>query len=222
VSNVTAVPSYYVALGDSISAGDYASSPLAALVGLIYQHEQARYPGLEVANFACGGATSEEMIYGSAECDYNVTSQLGYATAFLRAHQGQVRFITLDIGINDIVAGESNRQTFLNLLHILVTLQHADPGVEIVGMNYYDPFVANPASTPSWGSPAAFAALNTTLSGAYKYANVSMVDVASLFGTTTARLCSLTYQCAAPPLQNLHPTDAGYAVLAKAFEADLP
>ena len=223
VSNVTLnpVPTYYVALGDSISAGDYASSPLTSFVGLVYQHEMTRDPGLQLVNFACGSQAALDMISGSSLCDYNVSSQLDHATSFLSAHRGQVRFVTLDIGINDVVQGSSSRQIFLNLLHILLSIRHADPGVEIVGMNYYDPFLADPASTPAWGTPAAFAALNSTIAGAYHYASVPMVDANALFGTTPARLCALTFQCPNSPLQNIHPTDAGYAVLAKGFEAVL-
>jgi lysophospholipase L1-like esterase len=220
-SNVEPVPSYYVALGDSISAGDYASSPLSSFVGLVYLHEMMRDPGLVLVNLACGSEATTDMIAGSDLCDYNVSSQLDHATSFLSAHRGQVRFVTIDIGINDIVHGETSRQIFLNLLHILLAVQRADPGVEVVGMNYYDAFLGNPADTPTWGTPAAFAALNATVSGAYRYANVPMVDANALFGTTPARLCALTFQCPNSNFQNLHPTDAGYAVLAKGFEAIL-
>jgi lysophospholipase L1-like esterase len=194
---------------------------LTSFVGLIYDHERARYPGLELVNFACGGATTEQMIHGSAACDYNVTSQLGHATDFLRSHRGRVLFVTMDIGINDLVAGESSH-LFLNTLHILRVLEHADPGVRVVGMNYYDPFVGNPTSTPTWGSPRAFAALNRAVAAAYRYKGDSLVNVAAAIGTNPARVCALTYECAAPPLQNIHPNDAGYSVLAKAFEGMLP
>jgi lysophospholipase L1-like esterase len=215
------VPSYYVALGDSISAGDYASSPLSSFVGLIYLHEMARDPGLVLVNLACGSEATTDMIAGSDLCDYNVSSQLDHATSFLSAHRGQVRFVTIDIGLNDVVHGATSRQIFLNLLHILVALQRADPGVEVVGMNYYDAFLGSPAATPAWGTPAEFSALNSTLAGAYRYANDPMVDANALFGTTPTRLCSLTFQCPNSSFVNIHPTDAGYAVLAKGFEAVL-
>jgi lysophospholipase L1-like esterase len=211
-------PTYDVALGDSISYGDYASSPLTSFVGVLYQHEEARYPGLQLANFACGSQATEDMIYGSDLCDYSVVSQLGHATAFLRAHKGQVRFVTIDIGINDMVHGESGRQLFLRLLHILVTIKHTDPGVHVYGMNYYDPFLGNPATTPAWGTPADFAQLNSTVAGAYLYNHDTMVNAVAAFGTNPARLCALTFQCDEPPAQNIHPNDTGYAVLAKAFE----
>jgi lysophospholipase L1-like esterase len=220
-SDVDAVPSYYVALGDSISAGDYASSPLSSFVGLVYLHELTRDPSLVLVNLACGSQATTDMIAGSALCDYNVSSQLDHATSFLSAHRGQVRFVTIDIGINDVVQGATSRQIFLNLLHILLSIQHADPGVEIVGMDYYDPFLGNPADTPAWGPPSAFAALNSTIAGAYRYASVPIVNANALFGTTPTRLCALTFQCPSSPLENIHPTDAGYAVLAKGFEAVL-
>ena len=45
------------------------------------------------------------MITGrKSQCHYAAGSQLDAAVAFLQAHPGQVAFITIDIGANDLVA----------------------------------------------------------------------------------------------------------------------
>jgi lysophospholipase L1-like esterase len=86
-------------------------------------------------------------------------SQLDRAVAFLGDHQGQVSFITIDIGANDIVfplvggtcvdpdshlvdgqcVADKLPGIQANLAYILETLQAAAPGVPIIGMHYYDP-----------------------------------------------------------------------------------
>jgi lysophospholipase L1-like esterase len=219
IGGATPGRTYDVALGDSISTGSYASSPLSSFVGVLYLHEMSRFPGLVLVNLSCPSEATDDMISGSSLCDYNVTPQLAMATSFLRAHRGRVRFVTIDIGINDMEHGVTDHRIFLNLLHILVSLRQADPGVEVVGMNYYDPYLGAPSATPAWGSPAAFAALNSTMVGAYGYADDQMINANAIFGTTPARLCALTFQCPNSVFPNLHPTDAGYAALAKGFEA---
>ena len=46
---------YYVAMGDSLAAGTGASTTADDYVSLVYQHELARHPGLQLENLGCGG-----------------------------------------------------------------------------------------------------------------------------------------------------------------------
>jgi len=81
-------------------------------------------------------------------------TQLGNAEAFLAAHPGQVSFVTIDIGANDIlgcVQGTTLDPTCAtnvlqtidtNLTQILSGLEAAYPGIQVFGMNYYDPVLA--------------------------------------------------------------------------------
>ena len=92
---------YYVAMGDSLAAGTGASTTANDYVSLVYQHELARHPGLQLENLGCGGATTASVINGPG-CSYSTGTQLGDAEAFLRSHPGQVEMLTIDIGANDV------------------------------------------------------------------------------------------------------------------------
>jgi len=92
---------YYLAMGDSLAAGTGASTVANEYVSVLYQHERSRFPTLELENLACGGATTNSVIFGPG-CAYATGTQLGDAEAFLRAHPGQVPFLTIDIGANNV------------------------------------------------------------------------------------------------------------------------
>ena len=50
----TTAVQYYVAMGDSLAAGTGASTTADDYVSLVYQHELARHPGLQLENLGCG------------------------------------------------------------------------------------------------------------------------------------------------------------------------
>src|ERR1700735_271709 len=144
---------YYVAMGDSLAAGTGASTTADDYVSLVYQHELARHPGLQLENLGCGGATTASVINGPG-CSYTTGTQLGDAEAFLRSHPGQVEMLTIDIGANDVdgCIGSSGintsclqtglSQITTDLPLILSGLRAADPTLAIYGMDYYDPFLS--------------------------------------------------------------------------------
>jgi lysophospholipase L1-like esterase len=242
-----------VILGDSLAFGLEASTPAHSYVGLIYRHELARFPGLQPASFACSGATTGSLFDG-APCD-SVTgtktggSQLHQALVFLRAHRGQVAFLTIDIGLNDIDtcmtttafnAACTQRgldQVAHQLPEILGALAAADPGVPIIGMNYYDPFLAAWLTGPSGPALArqtlaSVTALNRTVAHADAGIHATTADVAGAFdssdftpapGATTPRnvatICADTSVCARS--DDIHPNDTGYATIASAFDPGL-
>src|SRR5262249_40856958 len=110
-------------------------------------------PDVTLRKFGCPGETSVTMILGGI-CSYEQGSQLAQALAFLQAHQGSIALITLDIGANDVTPclNAPDPALCVNTVgtnvagalyaYILPALQGAAPGVPIVGMNYYNPFVA--------------------------------------------------------------------------------
>src|SRR6201995_4317755 len=101
VAGAAAPVQYDMALGDSIAAGTGASTSANDYVNLVYQHELATHPGLQLMNLSCGGATTGSVLNGPGWPEAT-GPQLGDAEAFLRAHPGQVAFLTIDIGGNDV------------------------------------------------------------------------------------------------------------------------
>jgi lysophospholipase L1-like esterase len=231
---------YYLALGDSMAAGTGASTGSHDYVNVLYQHELARYPGLQVVNLACGGATTGSMVAGPG-CSYASGTQLGDAEAFLRAHAGHVAMVTIDIGANNVdgclnasgistscvTSGLSQITTYLP--QILDGLSSSYPDVAIYGMDYYDPFLDQWLSGTSGQTVAteseAFAVdLNSLLGQLFGADDAAMADPATLFQTSNFSLTG-TYNGATVPENvalicawtlmcsgnNIHPNDSGHA-----------
>jgi len=243
------VPVYYVALGDSLATGAQ-PAPSGELNGLnaangtnrgyvddLYAAERTKMPNLRLRNFGCGGESTQTMLNGGApfdaRCGYKTSSQLDQAVAFLQAHRGQIAFITIDVGASDLTIGGGVPAIAANLPVILDHLRDAaGSNVPIVGMNYYDPFLA-----PLWFSTHDLAALqanaanDVALDGffdsLYAAAGDPDADVLNAFSTTdltsqpdglplnVERICQWTWMCSAG---NIHANDAGYAAVAQAFE----
>jgi lysophospholipase L1-like esterase len=240
-------PQYDVALGDSIAAGAGASLPTDDYVTLVYQHVLSRYPGLQLVNLACSGATTGSMISGPG-CSYTTGTQLGDAEAFLRAHAGRVALVTIDIGANnvdsclgpsgiDAACVESGFEEITTQLpEILSGLTTADPGVAIYGMDYYDPFLDQwltgaTGQAVAEESEADTVALNGSLEQIYAAADAATADPASLFDTTDFALTgswdgevvpeNVALICAWTLMctdNDIHPDDTGHAEIARAFE----
>jgi lysophospholipase L1-like esterase len=168
---------------------------------------------------------------------YGNTSQLDEAVAFLQAHPRQIAFITIDIGANDLLARGGVPAIATNLPAILADLRAAaGQNVPIIGMNYYDPYLA-----PLWFGTHDLAALQVRVAndvaldgffdGIYAAAGDPVADILDAFSTTdltiqadglpldVERICEWTWMCA---VGDIHANDAGYAVIAQAFEALVP
>ena len=241
---------YYVALGDSLGAGTGASTPANDYVNLVYQHELASHPGLQLMNLSCGGATTGSVINGPG-CSFATGTQLGDAEAFLRAHPGQVALLTIDIGGNDVDGcfGSSGVNASCvvnglnaissNLPQILRGLRAAAPAVAIFGMDYYDPFLdqwltgAN-GQTAAEQSEQGAVSLNNELGQIYAASGAAMADPATLFQTTNFALTgsyngmtvpeNVALICAWTLMcseNNIHANDQGHAELAQAFETTI-
>lgn len=248
--SVIAVPAaaqtYYLALGDSLAAGVGASSG-HGYVDDVFAFEQQGLPGLQLVNLSCSGATTDSVIHGVG-CAYNTGTQLGDAEAFLAAHAGQVAFVTIDIGGNDVIpcffstpidtaCGAALLPAVVtNLTTILIGLRSAGGSVPIIGLTYYDPFLAywlqgGAGMQAAHDSVKLSKSINRALKKTYKksHAGVAAGDKAfltskfSLKGSwagqtvpvNVAQACLWTRMCTA---NDIHPNDAGYAALAGAIE----
>ncbi len=205
-------PEYQLSLGDSLTTGWGSSTPAADYANLLASHEADQVPGVAVENVSCPAETTTNLLDGGGWCSYPGGSQLAAAEAFLRAHPGQVRYITIDIGINDVdtcASGTAVDQSCVeqgvaavarNLPQILAGLEAAAPRVAIFGANSYDPFLAGVPSTSTPDDdpylahanlPPGFASsslemvdsLDATLDGVYRANGVRVVDVAGAFNT---------------------------------------
>jgi len=193
-------PRYYLAMGDSLAAGTGASTTDNRYVNVLSQHEAGRIPNLQLDNIGCGGATTTSVLHGPG-CSYATGTQLGDAEAFLRGHPGQVAFVTIDIGANNVdgcLSGQTVNATCVQsglssiaseLPQILGGLKAAYPNLAIYGMNYYDPFLGE-WLTGSGGqalarqSESLAEVLNSLLSRLYASGGAATADPATLFQTT--------------------------------------
>jgi lysophospholipase L1-like esterase len=191
-------------------------------------------PHLQSINFECTGETTVTFIQG--DCIYTalgfrlhnsyVGSQLLAALAFLHQHPGQVSPITLNLGGDDLNALGTQcgsdvscyeqqapivlAQIASNLNQILDMLRQAAPGSEIITMTSYSvSFLVDPRFLQL---AEAFNEVITTTAAAHR---VRVADVFTPFneGPQPATICRLTLVCTS--LQDGHPSDAGYQVIAQ-------
>ena len=119
----------------------------------------------------------------------------------------------------------------------------ADPSTTIVGMNYYNPYLASWLDGPA-GQELAMAAalavgsLNGVLATTYETADMAMADVAGAFESNdfstivestqpppnqrlplnVNNICEYTFMCEPEPQgPDIHAKDAGYALIAETF-----
>jgi lysophospholipase L1-like esterase len=149
---------------------------------------------------------------------------------------GCVKGGTLDIqcGLNGIKTAGSN-------LPVIMASLHAAAGhkTEFVGMSYYNPFLAAWLTGPAGQQTAKVSAVfddlfNGVLATEYSLFGDRVADIAGTFqndnftpvpGTTVptnvALICKWTWMCDPKLGPNIHANDAGYRVMADAFEAKI-
>lgn len=243
---------YYLSLGDSLAQGVQPTSTGVSVitnrgyVDDLYRTERRRVEDLKLKKLGCPGETTTSMLTGGI-CPYPLGNQVAQAVAFLHTHR--VALVTIDIGGNNVdncVSGGGINPTCIvsgigaigtDLPQILGALRRAaGPKVPIVGMNYYDAFLAawlqgaagQALATASVGVATQF---NGVLGQVYGAFRVPVADVQSAFQTTNftpvpvlglptnvAIICALTWMCAPPPVgPNIHANRAGYTLIAVTF-----
>ncbi len=218
---------YAVAVGDSFSAGvqpgagmkDSFSYPKVSYTQQMLPRASRvlRFP-LKLEMLACGGATTDSIVGRQIKtCSPGVggfklpyantspqTSQLRYALDFMRAHRGQIAFVTMTIGGNDLLrCVDSSTGGFdincinggldnvkANIPPIARAIQRAaGRGTPLIASGYYDPylqFILRGGDQASIGqaSVGIQRQLNDTMEEAYAAAGKwKFVRVDDLFGT---------------------------------------
>jgi lysophospholipase L1-like esterase len=211
-------PRYYVSLGDSYAQGVQPIGPGQADIAthqgytdVLLRRARGVLPGLKLARLGCGGATTDSIITGSKPCGEKLpyrstsraTSQLTYATKFMRAHRGQIALVTISIGGNDVApcasAGDLNAivqcvttgmaSIKRNLPVIARDLRRAaGPKAVILGSTYPDVVLGQWVKGSS-GQQLATASvpifrdqLNPLLKKTYAKRHIGFVDATNAFG----------------------------------------
>lgn len=229
--------SHYLAIGDSLAFGyqpdvNYTHGYSNYFYKDLQQHGTTTYD-----NLGCPGETTATMINGS--CPYPllrkylyIGAQLPAAVKYLKKHAGQVSPITLDIGTNDLLADidpstcaisatwaadlaivDTNlTQTILPQLNAALTVHGKRTG-DLLLMNYYDPYQnICPNSVPYIQEINQHIAIDAVGYG-------PVADVFRAFGGATTpnpNICNYTWMCSI--FKNIHTSNAGYNVMANAFE----
>jgi len=220
-----------------------------------------RYVGtsLSIYKTGCQGETlhSYLTIKPKNHCNSQPTTQVSKDVAYLQAHLDEPGLITVDIGFNDIRVCLSSEvvdeacvdrvvaAVQLDIPKIVKVLKDASGShVQIVGLEYNDPFLAHYLNGPTGPYDAnetlvAMNRMDSALKTAYQSAGASVADVPSFFRMNDTSIdtltnvgswpenvkeaCTLTWLCNSAPFgPDDHPNDAGYALIARAIIAALP
>jgi lysophospholipase L1-like esterase len=253
---------FYLALGDSQSVGFQPDRGLSkqGYVDDLWRSEAQRIKGLKLRKMGCIGETTRSLVTGkNSMCHYAAGSQFDAALTFLNAHPGQVAFITITIGANDLVDRCVDPKTGAIVKSCTVDLRPrltkrvtnivealgaiAGPGVPIVGMTYYDPFLGYWGLVPGGRELAratqrAWVVFNAGLRDAYWDGGAAVARVARTFRTrdfadtvvvpgrgrlpvNVARVCRWTWFCSSKFAGDPHPNRTGYTKVARTFERKL-
>lgn len=257
---------YHVSLGTSLSVGiqpDASGTNQLTDDGYadqLFDIIEGDFRKIRLVKLGCPGETTTTMMAGGI-CTYSEGSQLAQAVEFLHAHKDKVELITIDLGVNDVLAAgcidgtdvdvacviAAFNQVATKLPVILTVLQSAaNEGTPIVGMNYYNSFLAFwltgiEGQVLAMESAALLNILNNDVLGViYDFFSIPVADVAGAFQSNefatmvelapdffvplnVALICQWTYMCVPPPVgPNIHANPTGYGVIAGEFVAVLP
>jgi lysophospholipase L1-like esterase len=242
---VPAGPAGYLALGDSYAAGVGATAPATGYAARVATALEARSRRrFDFVPLAAPGTTSAAFVgdFVARGRRGEGTSQLARAVRTLTGRRVDV--VTLQVGGNDVLgllepgqpcAGEliatdaclalAQRTlaavTAPNLALIVDALvRAATPGTQLVVLTYPNPFALGTGGVLEQRTDLVLRALNALLvatvaqaqpAAAERRVTLTVVDVYPLFA---GRVAVLTHILDTPP--DIHPTDAGHAVIAEA------
>jgi lysophospholipase L1-like esterase len=215
-----AKPKYYLALGDSLSVGVQPNSAGKSVetqhgyTNQLFASKRRSIPGLRLYSLGCGGEDTASMLGTGPKtfCQYTGDHRIGYskrrrgsqiaaAEKFLREHRGQVAFVTIDIGANDVDGCATGGAVNVACLNAgIASIKNNIPkiskrlraaagrSVTIVGMTLYDPFLALYFDPNTRGiavaSPGLAKQVNQSITNGHKRNGVTRVaDVSKAFST---------------------------------------
>jgi lysophospholipase L1-like esterase len=198
----------YLALGDSLSAS-YGAKPVTQ--GFVYQLYQGgvidNINNLLLCSLGVPNATTVEV------GQYQVP-QAGLC--FAETGTTYRKVVTLTVGGNDLIAiglGQTTLPAYANRLGLILTaLVTQFPDAKIYVANLYDPRLPIP------GLSLLVDAMNQAIAGVVALVppgHVFLVDLHTAFDGRSGLLLSEKHGA---EVNQVHPTDAGYKVIAKAFE----
>lgn len=221
---------YYLALGDSLSAGYQPDSAIPWTHGWVYQFQAmlAKRAPIVLTNLAIPGECTGTFIKGglSVACHtkpVTTPSQLNEAVAYIRYHPGMVNPITVEVGANNLTSIEP---AFLGASHagqqaligralaelrrdwttIFSTLRAACARCEIIAVDQYDPLPRSPVTA---SVAAALVRYNALL---MQVARPFGVRVADVYAPFAGHALQYTWIARGDP----HATTTGYTVMARA------
>jgi hypothetical protein len=263
---------YYVSVGTSLSRGVQPSGSGVPVItddgypDVLYNSIKPVFEAvgnreLRLIKLGCPGETLDSFANGG-RCPYLEGSQLAAAADFVADNLGSVHLVTIDMGANDFRNADCidtavnsdcvdavGLQIATDLAAALTVLRNAaGPDTPIVGMNYYNPYLASwledaAGQELAVDSAQAVATLNGVLRDTYETAGMPMADVALAFDSdnftdmvmsslpspndmlpaNVNNICRFTYMCDAPPRgPDIHANDTGYIEIANAFLAIAP
>ncbi len=265
---------YYVSLGTSLSVGVQPNTSGVLLpsdngyadklfdsIRPAFDTTGTQPRELRLIKLGCPGETLDKMTNGGS-CPYIAGSQLDAAVDFLTDNSGKIHLVTIDMGGNDfrdagcigttvdiVCVNAVSAQISTDLAAVLTILRNAaGPNTSIVGMNYYNPYLASwlediAGQTLAMESALAVAVAMDILGTTYTTEGMPLADVAAEFASddfvtivpssqpppndllplSVANICDLTYMCDPAPVgPDIHATSAGYSRIADAFAAVLP
>ncbi len=257
---------YYLSLGTSLSVGvqpdgngillptnDGYADQLFDRIRPAFEAAAALPTELRLTKLGCPGETLNDMTNGG-NCPYLAGSQLDAAVDFLTDNAGKVHLVTIDMGANDFRNADCintvvddtcvnavSAKISTDLAVVLTTLRDAaGPDTTIVGMNYYNPYLASwleglAGETLAMQSALAIAVVMDDLGMTYATAGMPVADVYAAFESddftivpssplpvAVANICDLTYMCDFAVGPDIHANFDGYSRIADAFVAVLP
>lgn len=266
--------SFYVSLGDSLAVGvqpdgkgGYGETK-EGYTDALYRSLYDRDSALRHERMGCGGEDTTTFARGGMQgCEYPAGSQLAEAEKFLRENRGRVDLVTVDIGGNNFTgcAYDENGEVATDIDRSCVQdgLERAEEelpeiaerlrsaagdDVQIIGMTYYNPFLAallledvNQALAEGGDTSDELARyadgvltdLNSTLTEVYGEQDIDVADVSEAFDSgnfevpegsedevpaNVAKICDFTWMCDVAQGPDIHTNAAGAREIAGVFE----
>jgi lysophospholipase L1-like esterase len=242
---------YYLALGDSLTAGyqqDPAGAPVFSkqkYVDQVFRRARKRNPKLRLINLGCPGENFRTFRQGG--CPYPLdpgqrTAQQKRALALIKKHRGRISFITVSLGNNeftpcssgnsvDVTCALAGLESLRKQLPVVArTLRKAaGKNVKIAVHTFYNPYLALALQGGAYRDLALASAtlaeqVNIAIRDAVFASRLLIADVAKGFKSqdpdtdvAVGEVCRLTQACLPLPQGNIHPSDAGYTVMAREF-----